>query len=113
MAAKRRSGNLRQTLLAPPPAAFDRSGCQMSDDLLAVACAALPLGHLPLLRHQPHGRYAAHPGLRLAAYNPPGLGHNLAAVTSDAPPPQEVIALAAAFFRDAEGPWHLVIVADQ
>jgi GNAT superfamily N-acetyltransferase len=84
----------------------------MADDLLAVACRALPLGHLPLLRYQPRGRYAEQAGVRLAAYNLSGLGHNLAAVTGDAPPAEQVIALANDFFADGEGPWSIVVVAD-
>src|SRR5437763_5549084 len=84
----------------------------MANDLRAVACRALPLGHLPLLRYQPRGRYAEQAGVRLAAYNLPGLGHNLAAVTGNAPPAEQVIALAADFFRDGEGPWSVVVVAD-
>ena len=84
----------------------------MANDLLAIACRALPLGHLPLLRYQARGRYAEYPGVRLAAYNLPGLGHNLAAVTGDAPPPDRVIALAAEFFAGGEGPWSIVVVAD-
>jgi hypothetical protein len=85
----------------------------MADNLLTVACRVLPLGHRPLLRYQPRGRYAEQGGVRLAAYNLPGLGHNLAAVTGEALPPEQVIALAAEFFRDGEGPWSIVVVADR
>jgi GNAT superfamily N-acetyltransferase len=85
----------------------------MADELVEVACRVLPLGHLPLLRYQPRGRYAEQGGVRLAAYNLPGLGHNLVAVTGEAPPPEQIIALAAEFFRDAVGPWSIVVVADR
>ena len=88
----------------------------MSDsapDLRPIAHAALSLTEPPYLKHYKRGRYRLWNGVAFHASGLPGPGFNFAAVLDpDAPPLDELLPVARAFFADADKGWGVLVEGD-